>query len=69
MSVVYSRPDTPVDWLRMSRLEVQIWNVLTEGLLNAWVIYTRIPKVSYSDVVKALAKMEREKNVTAYYST
>ena len=69
MSVVYSRPASPVDWLKMSRLEVQIWNVLTEGPLNAWVIYTRIPKVSYSDVVKALAKMEREKNVTAYYST
>lgn len=69
MSVVYSRPDTPVDWLRMSRLEVQIWNVLTEGPLNAWVIHTRIPKVSYSDIVKALVKMEREKNVTAHYST
>ena len=68
MSVVYSRPDSPVDWLRMSRLEVQIWNVLTEGPLNAWVIYTRIPKTSYSDIVKALAKMEKEGNVAAYYS-
>lgn len=71
MSVVYSRPDTPVDWLRMSRLEVQIWNVLTEGPLNSWVIYTRLPKnprVEHSDVVKALAKMEKEGNVAAYYS-
>ena len=71
MSVVYTRPDTPVDWLRMTRLEVQIWNVLTEGPLNSWVIYTRLPKnprVEHSDVVKALAKMEKEGNITAYYS-
>lgn len=71
MSVVYSRPDTPVDWLKMTRLEVQIWNVLTEGPLNAWVIYTRIPKnprTELSDIIKALAKMEREGNVNAFYS-
>lgn len=68
MSVIYSRPDTPVDWLHMSRLEVQIWNVLTEGQKNAWEIYTRIPLVPYSDIVKALAKMEKEGNVNAFYS-
>ena len=68
MSVVYSRPDSPVDWLKMTRLEVQIWNVLTEGPRNAWEIYTRLPLVSYSDVVNALARMEKMGNVSAEYS-
>ena len=72
MSVIYSRPDTPVDWMKMSRLEVQIWNILSDGPLNSWVIYTRIPKnprTEHSDIVKALAKMEKDGNVTAQYST
>lgn len=68
MSVVYSRPDTPVDWLKMTRLEVQIWNVLTEGPKNAWEIYTRIPRTEYSAIVKTLAKMEKEGNINAFYS-
>ena len=68
MTVVYSRPDTPVDWLKMSRLEVQIWNVLSDGPLNAWVIYTRIPRIAYTDIIQALSKMEKEGNITAYYS-
>lgn len=68
MSVIYSRPDTPVDWLKMTRLEVQIWNVLTDGPKNAWDIYTRIPRMEYSDIIKALAKMEKEGNIHAEYS-
>lgn len=68
MSVTYSRPDTPVDWLKMSRLEVQIWNVLSDGPLNSWVIYTRIPRTEHSEIIKALAKMERDGNVQANYT-
>ena len=68
MSVIYSRPDTPVDWMKMSRLEVQIWNILSDGPLNSWVIYTRIPRVEHAEIIKALAKMEKEGNVTATYS-
>ena len=72
MSVTYSRPDTPVDWLKMSRLEVQICNVLADGPLNSWVIYTRIPRTvprtEHSDIIKVLAKMERDGNVQANYT-
>ena len=68
MSVVYTRPDTPVDWLKMTRLEVQIWNILSDGPLNSWVIYTRIPLTPYSDIIRALAKMEKEGNINAAYS-
>ena len=68
MTVIYSRGEKVRDWLKMSRLQVRIWNVLSDGPLNGWQIYTRLPGTEYGEIINALADMARKGDVNASYS-
>lgn len=68
MSITYTRAETAPNWLKMKHMEVQVWNILSSGPLNAWEIHRRLHGSDYNEIIGVLADMNRAGLVLAHYS-
>lgn len=51
----------------MTRLEVRIWNILSEEPLESREIVRRLPGVDYFDIVNSIQNMRRKGELVGVY--
>lgn len=55
------------NWISMTRLEVRIWNILSEESLESREIVRRLPGVDYFDIVNSIQNMRRKGELVGVY--
>lgn len=66
MTVKYKRGRIE-NWISMTRLEVRIWNILSEESLESREIVRRLPGVDYFDIVNSIQNMRRKGELVGVY--
>lgn len=66
MTVKYRRGRIE-NWISMTRLEVRIWNLLSEESLESREIVRRLPGVDYFDIVNSIQNMRRKGELVGVY--
>ena len=66
MTVKYKRGRIE-NWIGMTRLEVRIWNILSEESLESREIVRRLPGVDYFDIVNSIQNMRRKGELVGVY--
>lgn len=66
MTVKYRRGRIE-NWISMTRLEVRIWNILSEESLESREIVRRLPGVDYFDIVNSIQNMRRKGELVGVY--
>lgn len=66
MTVKYKRGRIE-NWIGMTRLEVRIWNLLSEESLESREIVRRLPGVDYFDIVNSIQNMRRKGELVGVY--
>lgn len=55
------------NWIGMTRLEVRIWNILSEESLESREIVRRLPGVDFFDIVNSIQNMRRKGELVGVY--
>lgn len=66
MTVKYKRGRIE-NWIGMTRLEVRIWNILSEESLESREIVRRLPGTDYFDIVNSIQNMRRKGELVGVY--
>lgn len=66
MTVKYKRGRIE-NWISMTRLEVRIWNILSEESLESREIVRRLPGVDFFDIVNSIQNMRRKGELVGVY--
>lgn len=66
MTVKYKRGRIE-NWIGMTRLEVRIWNILSEESLESREIVRRLPGVDFFDIVNSIQNMRRKGELVGVY--
>lgn len=66
MTVKYKRGRIE-NWISMTRLEVRIWNLLSEESLESREIVRRLPGVDFFDIVNSIQNMRRKGELVGVY--
>lgn len=66
MTVKYRRGRIE-NWIGMTRLEVRIWNLLSEESLESREIVRRLPGVDFFDIVNSIQNMRRKGELVGVY--